>query len=78
MRRKPYTERGIRRVPCKRCGRPSRQQWQICSLNNAYFGACDNCDVELNRLVLEFFQIPNRKRIIGAYVAEMEMQKRTV
>ena len=57
MRYKPYTEIGIRRVPCFRCGRPSVHQWQICVLNNEYKGLCSECDVKLNRLVLKFMGI---------------------
>ncbi len=60
MRRKPYTEIGINRVPCRRCGGSSSQQWQICSLDNKWAGICDKCDIELNRIVLEFMRFtPN-------------------
>ncbi len=60
MRRKPYTEIGIKRVPCFRCGKPSVRQWQICSLNNEYKGLCREHDIELNRLVLTFMRIPSK------------------
>ena len=60
-RRIPYTEIGIRRVPCYRCGKPSAQQWQICSLNNEYKGLCLGCDVELNQLVLRFMGISEKE-----------------
>ena len=49
-RKKPYTEIGIRRIPCKRCGNPSNYQWQICANKNYYLGVCNNCDTELNDL----------------------------
>ncbi len=55
MRRKPYTVKGLSRVPCFKCGTPSTQQWQICSLGNEYKGVCTECDLELNKLVLKFF-----------------------
>ena len=58
MRRKPYTDIGIKRVPCFRCGSPSVRQWQICSLNNEYKGLCRECDIKLNRIVLIFMKIP--------------------
>ena len=61
MRKKPYTEIGIKRVPCFRCGKPSSQQWQICALNNEYKGVCNDCDFELNKIVLEFMGIPKKK-----------------
>ncbi|HDY90108.1 MAG TPA: hypothetical protein ENH82_18570 [bacterium] len=67
MRRKPYTELGLSRVPCLRCGKPSTQQWQICSLGNKWAGVCTKCDVALNKLVLKFMRIKNQKQIIKAY-----------
>lgn len=30
-RRQPYTEIGVRRVPCTRCGEPAEYQWQVCA-----------------------------------------------
>ena len=57
MRREPYTEIGIKRVPCYRCGKPSVRQWQICSLNNEYKGLCRECDIKLNQIVLKFMKI---------------------
>lgn len=57
MRRKPYTEIGIRRVPCMRCGSPSSRQWQICSLGNQWVGVCSKCDIALNRMVLRFMGV---------------------
>ena len=57
MRRNPYTEIGIKRVPCYRCGKPSVRQWQICSLNNEYKGLCRECDIKLNQIVLTFMKI---------------------
>ena len=67
MRRKPYTERGLYRVPCLRCGSPSTQQWQICSLGNKWAGVCTACDIELNKLVLMFIGIKNWRQIIKKY-----------
>ncbi len=60
-RKKPYTDAGIERVPCFRCGKPSSQQWQICSLNNEYKGVCAECDIALNQHVLAFFGIPKKE-----------------
>lgn len=58
-RRKPYTQLGISRVPCTRCGAPSRYQWQICALDNLWHGVCAKCDVDLNGLILSFFRVPD-------------------
>ena len=67
MRKEPYTQIGISRVPCKRCGKSSTQQWQICSLDNLYMGVCDNCDIELNEMTLRFFKIKGVKQIMTKY-----------
>ncbi|MEG3086194.1 hypothetical protein [Sphingomonas sp. PB4P5] len=58
LRSKPYTAIGIKRVPCLRCGAPSEQQWNICSLPG-YHGICTPCDVALNAMVLEFMGLPD-------------------
>ena len=60
MRRKPYTEIGIKRIPCKRCGKPSRYQWQICATGGFWAGICAECDIKLNALAINFFKMPKR------------------
>ena len=72
-RKKPYTDASIKRVPCFRCGRPSSQQWQICALNNEYKGVCKECDIELNRLVLNFMGIS--KKEIYCLIEEYRISK---
>lgn len=66
-RKEPYTEIGISRVPCVRCGKSSSQQWQVCALDNRYFGVCTTCDVDLNDLVLSFFRIPELHKFMKRY-----------
>lgn len=61
LRRKPYTDIGIKRVPCFRCSKPSSRQWQICALSNGYKGVCRDCDFELNKVVLEFMGISKKE-----------------
>jgi hypothetical protein len=68
-RRKPYTAIGIRRVPCRRCGRPSQYQWQICSDGNVWRGLCARCDIALNRLVLRFIGDRDIEHKMAAYRA---------
>lgn len=64
----PYTEAGIKRVPCARCGAPSVHQWQICSDGRVYRGCCLECDIELQKVVLEFFhRIPDRAKKLRKY-----------
>ncbi len=62
-RTKPYTELGIRRLKCCRCGDKASTQWQVCALGNEWQPVCAFCDIELNKLVLEFMRFPDR---IGA------------
>lgn len=57
-RKEPYTERGIRRVPCTRCGRPARYTWNVCADGNLYRPICEQCDIALNEAVLRFMNFP--------------------
>lgn len=66
-RRRPYTELGIRRVPCFRCGAPSRFQWQICADGNVWRGLCPACDIALNAMVLVFVRDPEIHQKMAAY-----------
>ena len=66
-RTKPYSGIGIRRIPCSRCGAASAHQWQVCADGNQYRGICLECDIDLNRIVLEFFKIPNRGELMNEY-----------
>ena len=50
----PYTEIGLRRLSCIRCGKPATTQWQVCADGNVYRPLCRGCDVELNAMVLEW------------------------
>ena len=53
-RRKPYTQTGIRRLKCIRCGKQAEHTWQICSDQNLYRPICVECDIELNEMVLRW------------------------
>jgi hypothetical protein len=66
-RRKPYTARGITRVPCARCRAPSVHQWQVCANGNRYLGVCRACDVEMNRLALDFIGHPHADALMETY-----------
>lgn len=70
-RRTPYTARGIRRIPCARCGQPAHFQWQACADRRIYRGVCARCDILLNALVLRFFRDPARAAKMRAYAAQV-------
>lgn len=54
MRRKPYTERGLRRMECASCGEKSTSQWSACALDGKFFPLCTRCDVELNEVAVRY------------------------
>ena len=70
MRTKPYTDMGIKRMKCFRCGDRAGTQWQICSDGNVYRPLCVRCDIELNDLVLKFMGIEKEKaeQMISDYI----------
>lgn len=70
-RKHPYMDRGISRVACARCGKPSKFQWQICSDNNTYRGLCVACDIELNQMVLRWIGFPDWEEKMKAYIASI-------
>lgn len=53
-RRQPYSEKGISRVPCAKCGKPSRYQWTICADWSQYRGLCAEHDIEANELLMRW------------------------
>lgn len=67
MRRRPYTARGIRRVPCFRCGQPSHAEWRICADGNRPRGICLACDADLNAVVLAWAGDPEADAKMTAY-----------
>lgn len=71
-RKTPYTEKGIRRLKCFRCGKPARTQWEICSDNNTYRPLCLRCDYELNKTVLEFMGFDDTEKKLEGYKQYLE------
>lgn len=67
MRKKPYTEIGIKRMKCFRCGKQATYQWNICSDDNVYRPICTECDIALNQLALVFMKFPNWQDKIDKY-----------
>lgn len=66
-RKIPYTEEGIKRMACQRCGKPSSFQWQICSDGNVFRPICLDCDIELNETVLRFMNFPDWQEKMARY-----------
>jgi len=67
VRKKPYTAKGIKRVPCFRCKKPSRYQWQVCADDGQFRGLCELCDIDLNKMVLRFMNDPEWERKMAKY-----------
>jgi hypothetical protein len=73
-RRTPYTAIGIRRLQCFRvgCANRAETQWQICADGRVFRPLCLPCDIELNRLVLEWAGLPDAAEKLAAYRERME------
>ncbi len=71
-RKTPYTEKGIRRLKCFRCGKPARTPGEICSDNNTYRPLCLQCDYELNKTVLEFMGFNDTEEKLKSYKQYLE------
>lgn len=67
MRKRPYTEKALRRMKCIRCGERAFAQWNICADGNVYRPICASCDVELNTLVMRWAFGDARETDIAAY-----------
>lgn len=65
-RRKPYTEIGIRRCRCVRCGRQASAQWKVCA-DGVYRPVCGLCDVVLNKIMMEQLLVPDLERKLAEY-----------
>lgn len=66
-RRKPYTQRGVEQLPCCRCGAPAHAQWQVCADGNLNRPICLRCDIELNKMVLQWLGDPDWEAKIAKY-----------
>jgi hypothetical protein len=67
-RRHRYTQIGIRRLPCFRCGARSEYQWNVCA-DGLFRTLCVRCDVGLNALVLRWMKDPEAEKKIARYRA---------
>lgn len=53
--------------PCVRCGKPGTESFDLCADHNALRSLCDDCDIELNELVLRWVGDPDVEAKIAAY-----------
>jgi hypothetical protein len=74
-RREQYTSLGIKRVPCVRCGAPAVHQWQVCADQRRYRALCLDCDIALNKLVLEWANDPDAAAKVARYEAEQRAKE---
>jgi len=65
---KPFDIDDIAKTPCFRCGKLSYSQWQICSDNRKFRPLCFSCDMELNKLVLDFMHFPDAEDLYEKYL----------
>jgi len=70
-RKKPYTEKGIKRTSCIKCGAQAAFQWQICSDDNIYRPLCASCDIDLNDLVLRWAGFDSPDKMIERYASRV-------
>lgn len=72
--RPQYSAEGIRRLMCSRagCGRRSHASWGACADENVQRPLCAECDVEVNRIMLDWIGDPDADEKMAAYVAQVE------
>jgi len=73
-RKKPYTERGVRRLQCcvAGCSNKAQFQWQCCATGNLWMPICVEHDVELNKMVLVWIGHPDAGRLGQEYEARVK------
>lgn len=71
-----YDVEGIGDSSCIKCGESASFQWNICSDDNTNRPICKKCDIELNRLVLEWAGFDNVDEKITKYTNYVMGEKR--
>lgn len=72
-RRRPYTVEGLARVTCSRpgCDKPAAFEWSVRSCARggpvAWRALCVDCDIELNRRVVEWWWPAEADRLMAGY-----------
>ena len=63
----PYTQEGLKRCKCVRCGAKASHQWKACA-DTKYRALCRSCDTALNNIVLTYFKLPNATALMEKYM----------
>ncbi len=74
---KPYSGVEIQFLSCFRCKvRQSEQQWSICANGNRQLPICNECDVELNEMVMKFTNFPPKlaEKLLNQYKEKLLAQ----
>lgn len=72
----PYTDSGVKRMSCARCGDKASAQWNVCADKGKFRPICTDCDIELNALVLDWFGHPMKDELMNAYATD-QLSNRT-
>lgn len=70
MRTHAYTAFGLNRLRCRRCGGKATEQWMLrpCATGRKqWHPLCTECDVELNRIAMDFVRLPDADELLAAY-----------
>ena len=73
MRRKPYTQIGIRRLKCcvSGCENRGEFQWQCCATGNLWMPLCVEHDIGMNQMALEYIGHPRTEALVEEYRAKI-------
>lgn len=71
--RPPYSSDGIARLMCSRagCDRKAYATWGACADDNVQRPLCAECDVEVNRIVLDWMGDPAAAAKMAVYEARV-------
>ncbi len=71
-RKKPYTQIGIRRLKCFRCGNRAECSWQACADDRLHRPLCPECDIALNEMVLKWMGFSDWREKMEKYMAKAD------
>ena len=71
VRKKAYTDAQIAKGKCVRCGEQAEFQWSACADDNIWRLLCGKCDLELNAIVLRWYNFPDWRAKIVRYATKI-------